>query len=138
MVSTSGDISRRVGVPSIFIMKHVADRIRGALLANTTLPCVQVSLRAPLGRLPMLVEGSPQTGILEANGYQGYQIWTAPDHDSLSITLSSEFGNPDLFVSSDGAMPNQHEYTWSSRDRGSDTITSESSCALIPEMLTLS
>lgn len=122
MVAVSSDSSSQVSIPSVFISQAVAGLIRGAL-ANTTIPCVQVSLRAPLGRLPLLVDGVPQAGTLAPDSSKTYGLWTSPGHDTLSITLVAEFGNPDLFVSSDGRPPSQRYYTWSSRDTGSDTIT---------------
>ena len=52
-----------------------------------------------------------------------YQLWSPAARDNVSITVSAEFGNPDLFITNDGRAPNQQHYTWVSRNVGSDTIT---------------
>ena len=60
--------------------------------------CVRVSLRPRTGRLPILVDGNPQRGVLAADEHKLFMVWTSPGHDTLSITLSADFGDPDLFV----------------------------------------
>ena len=46
-----------------------------------------------------------------------------PGKDDLSITLTSLWGNADLFVNSDGLLPSEMYYTWSAETDGSETLT---------------
>lgn len=116
------DQSAAVTIPSIFI-----SQAHGELLKST--PGVRVSLQKPAGRLPMLVPGVPLRGVSATNQIQYYQLWTGPGHDALTVSLSPAFGDPDLFISADGLLPNMYSYTWSSRDRGADSITISAQCA---------
>ena len=108
-------------------------------MANESVACVRASLQAPAGRMPLLVDGNPQHGDLPSDGYQFYQYLTSPGHDALSFTLSAEFGNPDIFVSSNGRLPTPHGYTWSAREAGSDTISIAGhdplACTLCPYLI---
>eukprot|EP00966_Prymnesium_polylepis_P177449 4109500-Prymnesium_polylepis.1 len=61
-------------------------------------------------------------GASRKNEMVYYQIWTSPGQDSLSITVSAQFGNPDLFVSSSRILPTPRYFTWSSRSSGSETL----------------
>ena len=127
MVATSGDESRRVTVPAVFVSYEVGAVIKQQLLNTSLGDCVRASLSRPRGRLPMLVDGVPTRGLLSdpqttGNAVAYYQFLTPAAHDNVTISLTAEFGNPDVFVSSDGRAPNQQQYTWASRDVGSDTL----------------
>jgi len=117
MGSVSGDHATNVHIPSIFITKANGDILKQHL--GSTLIA---SLSRPHNRFPFLVPGVPMNGISKMNEFVYYQIITSPGHDGLSITVASQFGDPDLYVSAH-ELPNQHYFTWSSRSSGSETLT---------------
>ena len=126
MVATSHDRSDLVTIPSIFISYQDGSRLK-AQIANASTPCVRVLMRESLNVPLLLVDGMPATGILHAPDTNGYSInvfrYISPaGHDDVSITLDAAFGNPDIFISADGTIPNQQHYTWAAREMGSDTL----------------
>ena len=126
MVGTSHDMSGQAAIPAIFIRYDVGQMLKEQL-ANASVPCVRVGMRESAALPPMLSEGIPTVGTLNAPDTNGismkwYRIISPPDRDDLSITVDATFGNPDVFVSNDNRLPNQQHYTWASRDVGSDTL----------------
>ena len=126
MVATSHDRSDVVAIPSIFTSYQVGALIK-AQIADASLPCVSILLRES-SRVPtLLVDGTPALGSLHAPDTNGYSIhlyrYISPaGRDDVSITLDAAFGNPDVFVTADGTIPNQQHYTWAAREMGSDTL----------------
>ena len=126
MVATSNDASSSVSIPSVFV-SHTTGAALKAQLANASVNCVRASLRAQAGRLPQLVNGISTRGVLSAPDTDGqamrYYAFLAPaGRDNISISVTAEFGNPDLLVSADGSYPSQTHYTWAARDFGADTL----------------
>jgi hypothetical protein len=82
-----------------------------------------------------LVNGLSVGGSVEAEGWRYYSIYNADPMADVSITLSAESGDPDLYVTAykppiggQGAgaaftLPTQRSFTWHSLHTGDDDIT---------------
>ena len=71
----------------------------------------------------MLTPGNPQRGATLHSQFMYYEIWTPPGKDTIVLTVTPQFGNPDIFVTSNGQLPSQMYYQWSSETAGSESLT---------------
>lgn len=64
-----------------------------------------------------LIEGVPQAGFVNTSHYNYYQVH-APDNTDgdISISLSPEYGDPDLFVAVNGKRAGMKNFQYSSRN----------------------
>uniref|UniRef100_A0A7S0IUW2 PA domain-containing protein n=1 Tax=Calcidiscus leptoporus TaxID=127549 RepID=A0A7S0IUW2_9EUKA len=119
MGAVSGDHAARVNIPSVFVSKETGDVFKQQLGTGN----LHVSLSKPSGRLPMLTPGNPQRGATLHSQFMYYEIWTPPGRDTIVLTVTPQFGNPDVFVSSNGALPSTMYFDWTSETAGSESLT---------------
>lgn len=72
-----------------------------------------------------LQDGVPQSSVIGKGDYLYYSFRLTGEHKDLSVTITNSLGDPDLFMSNDGSLPNQTHHQWSSTRFGSDVITVE-------------
>lgn len=94
---------------------------------------VSYSIVASTDNMIGLVNGMSVGGSVQANGYRYYSVYNPDPLADVSITLSAESGDPDLYVTTysppkgvkDAAaftLPTQRSYTWHSLNTGGDDI----------------
>lgn len=72
-----------------------------------------------------LINGVPQTGILQDKTSKAYYAITVPastDVESLTLTISASVGDPDVFVTIDGSLPSRTNNQYKSDNWGRDTL----------------
>ena len=83
-----------------------------------------VTAPLPLYGGSALTKAVSRSGLVALDGYKYYQLGTscADVAQTLTLTLASTAGNPDLFVSTATPFPTATQYMWSSEVVGSDVL----------------
>jgi len=71
----------------------------------------------------VLVNGVPQTGVVTQRHWQYYRFTLSDQTADLVISANRQFGDPDLYVTTDGTLPTLVNYEYSSNSMGKDMIT---------------
>lgn len=70
-----------------------------------------------------LADGVPQSGMLGSGDIAYYQYTLDQPQPELTISTTKTLGDPDIFVTIDGSLPNTTNHQYSSTAWGSDVIT---------------
>ena len=118
MGAATGDKAAMVRVPSVFVSYASGEKLKRQLTNG-----LRATLAQPSDKLPMLIAGQPLSGAAASNEIVYYQLFTSPTVlQTITITVSARFGNPDLFVSASAQRPNAAAFTWASQSDGSETL----------------
>ncbi len=79
-----------------------------------------------VGTVTTLLDGVPQAGLMQGGQMQFFSF--AFGSGDLTITVTPQYGDPDLYVTVDGTMPSVDNFQWASLDWGRDTLLISSPC----------
>lgn len=71
-----------------------------------------------------LFNGIPQRTLVAQNQYRYFVIYVTDSQKDITITMTPQYGDPDMYLTVDGTRPSRHNYQASSmHSYGSDSIT---------------
>jgi hypothetical protein len=70
----------------------------------------------------LLLNGVPQSGVVNNGAWKYFRYELSQSPSSVSFMLTRQAGNPDLYISNDGLLPNDTHWTWQSVLWGIDQI----------------
>lgn len=71
----------------------------------------------------LLVNGVPQTNVLNREHYSQYYFQLTEAGEEVVITVTRRVGDPDIYVTLDGSVPSKTNYDFSSATYGEDVLT---------------
>jgi hypothetical protein len=80
------------------------------------------------GQMTTLFDGVPQTGLLTASSDMHYYTFFLGDEGNLTVTVTPQYGDPDLYITTDGTIPSPDNYQWDSLYYGRDSIIISDGC----------
>jgi len=109
-------------IPAVMLSKADGERLRGLLRAGTE---VRLTLQQPGDRPLLLVGGMPQRASVEVSQMLYFQMHLGADAAEADVvfTVTADFGDPDIYVSTDGLPPTQSHYDAIASRFGADSLT---------------